>query len=113
MLQLYFAFSFLGRVEVAAKILDDLGGNIKDMLEITIRKINLERRRGNDDKVDELYLKCIADAKNSQMSSHFATKYARYLYKVSRCLSYYKIKTGLTHNRKTLKTRKNSNSFLM
>lgn len=59
------------------------------MLEITIRKINLERRRGNAEKVDELYLKCIAEAKNSQMSSHFATKYARYLYKVSRCLLYF------------------------
>lgn len=52
------------------------------MLEITIRKINLERRRGNTEKVDELYLKCIAEAKTAQMSSHFATKYARFLYKV-------------------------------
>lgn len=84
-LKVYFVsyfFPYLGRVDKAAEILDDLGENIKDMLEITIRKINLERRRGNEAKVDELYLKCIAEAKNSQMSSHFATKYARYLYKV-------------------------------
>ncbi|XP_055949465.1 pre-mRNA-processing factor 39-like isoform X1 [Argiope bruennichi] len=73
-----------GNIDKAAQILDELGESIKDMLEITIRKINLERRRGNTDKVDELYLKCIADAKTAQMSSHFATKYARYLYKVRR-----------------------------
>ncbi|XP_054722643.1 pre-mRNA-processing factor 39-like, partial [Uloborus diversus] len=69
-------------VEKAAEILDDLGETIKDMLEIVLRKINLERRLGNEEKVDEMYLKCIAEAKTSQMSSHFATKYARYLYKV-------------------------------
>lgn len=78
-----FEFCFPGQVETAVKILNDLQENMKDMLEITIRKINLERRRENAAKVDELYLKCIAEAKNSQMSSHFATKYARYLYKVS------------------------------
>ncbi|GFS32019.1 pre-mRNA-processing factor 39 [Nephila pilipes] len=69
-------------VDRAAQILEELGESIKDMLEITIRKINLERRRGNNEKVDELYSNCIAEAKTSQMSSHFATKYARYLYKV-------------------------------
>ncbi|XP_071038193.1 pre-mRNA-processing factor 39 isoform X2 [Parasteatoda tepidariorum] len=69
-------------VDKAAQILEDLGNNIKDMLEITLRKINLERRRGNEAKVEEMYLKCIAEAKTSQMSSHFATKFARYLYKV-------------------------------
>ncbi|GIY57146.1 hypothetical protein CDAR_466801 [Caerostris darwini] len=71
-----------GNVEKAAQIFEELGENINDMLEITTRKINLERRRGNKEKVEEMYMKCIAESKTSQMSSHFATKYARYLYKV-------------------------------
>lgn len=71
-----------GNVKEAEDILCELEKNIPDMLEIILRKINLKRRQGDHEKVEEMYTQCISEAKTSLMSSHFAAKYSRYLYKV-------------------------------
>lgn len=56
---------------------------IPDLLEATLRRINVERRCGNLDKVEELYRACIAKAANAPMSTYFASKLSRFLSKVS------------------------------
>ncbi|CAN7942472.1 unnamed protein product, partial [Ixodes hexagonus] len=71
-----------GRFEEASNILAGTEERIPDLLEATLRRINVERRRGNLDKVEELYRNCIAKAANAPMSTYFASKLARFLSKV-------------------------------
>ncbi|XP_067134956.1 pre-mRNA-processing factor 39 isoform X1 [Centruroides vittatus] len=71
-----------GNYDKASEVLLNLEYNIPELLEATLRRINLERRRQNHQRVEELYQACMANAKTIHMGSHFAIKYSRYLYKV-------------------------------
>ncbi|XP_075531237.1 pre-mRNA processing factor 39 isoform X1 [Dermacentor variabilis] len=71
-----------GRFEEASAILAEMESRIPDLLEPTLRRINVERRRGCPEKVEELYRKCISQAETASLKSHFAGKLARFLCKV-------------------------------
>ncbi|KAH9380254.1 hypothetical protein HPB48_018202 [Haemaphysalis longicornis] len=73
-----------GRFEEASQILANLEERIPDLLEPVLRRINVERRRGCPEKVEELYRKCISQADNVALKSHYAGKLARFLSKVGR-----------------------------
>nr|XP_037272343.1 pre-mRNA-processing factor 39-like isoform X2 [Rhipicephalus microplus] len=71
-----------GRFEEASTILAEMEARIPDLLEPTLRRINVERRRGCLEKVEELYRKCISQTESTTLKSHFAGKLARFLHKV-------------------------------
>lgn len=48
-------------------------------MSIQLRRINLERRRGNLEEVHRLYQHCIKEAKSVSVSSELSIKYARFL----------------------------------
>lgn len=63
----------------AVEILDRIEKVCPNLLEIQYRRINLERRRGDHEKVIQLYEQYIAAAKSKVISSALAVKYARFL----------------------------------
>lgn len=73
-----------GRFEEASQILANLEERIPDLLEPVLRRINVERRRGCPEKVEELYRKCISQADNVALKSHYAGKLARFLSKIQK-----------------------------
>jgi len=68
-----------GSYEAAADILAKIEKKHPDQLGLMLRRINLERRRGNVDKVHELYRECINKATAKSVKSDLSVKYARYL----------------------------------
>lgn len=73
-----------GRFEEASTILAELEERIPDLLEPVLRRINVERRRGCPEKVEELYRKCISQTENVTLKSHYASKLSRFLSKVQK-----------------------------
>ncbi|KAL0269665.1 UNVERIFIED_CONTAM: hypothetical protein PYX00_007316 [Menopon gallinae] len=71
-----------GCYDKAASILANLEKNIPDLLSVAYRRINLERRRGNLDKVCELYEHYLANTKNKAILSNMTVKYARFTLKI-------------------------------
>lgn len=71
-----------GNVDKSATILENLDKKNPNMLQIAYRRINLERRRGNFELCTQLYEKYLSNAKNKNISSSLAIKYARFLNKV-------------------------------
>ncbi|CAM1292564.1 PRPF39 (predicted) [Pycnogonum litorale] len=61
----------------------NLEQTLPGLLEVTLRRINLERRRGNYSVVNQLYQHCIDNAPTDKLKSHFSLKFARHLYKVT------------------------------
>ena len=49
------------------------------LMNIQLRRINLERRRGNIEEVHALYKHCIKEAKTVSVASELSIKYARFL----------------------------------
>lgn len=70
----------------AAEILTNLEKVAPNLLQIAYRRINLERRRGDLVKSEQLYEQYISTAKGTVASS-LAIKYARFVYKVQKDLS--------------------------
>jgi len=70
-----------GNVDKAAEILKDLDEAIPHMLQIIYRRINLEKRRDQFDKVCELYEHYINTSHTKFLTSNIAIKYARFLWK--------------------------------
>lgn len=73
-----------GNNEKAATILENLDKKQPNLLQVAYRRINLERRRGNLDACVNLYEQYTANAKNKNISSSLAIKYARFLNKIKR-----------------------------
>lgn len=71
-----------GNVEAAGEILENLDKKNPNVLQIAYRRINLERRRGNFEKCDKLYALYLNNAKNKNLASSLAIKYARFLNKI-------------------------------
>jgi pre-mRNA-processing factor 39 len=72
----------LGNHEAAHEILDNLEADSPGLAMVALRKIGLERRRGNTDGLDAMYTKYMDEAKERVVKSFFCIKYARYLAKV-------------------------------
>ncbi|XP_064490034.1 pre-mRNA-processing factor 39-like isoform X2 [Ornithodoros turicata] len=71
-----------GRYDEAVEVLSGVQERIPDLLEATLRRVNLERRRGNPDKVEELYRELVTKAPSDRMATHYACKLARFIAKV-------------------------------
>ncbi len=63
----------------AAEILDKISLKHPDMLSLMLRRVNLERRRGNIAAVKRLYRDCISQAAKPTTKSDLSVKYARFL----------------------------------
>lgn len=72
----------LNNTDKAASILESLDKRHPNLLQVAYRRINLERRRGNLEKCEELYEHHLSIAKNKNISSSLAIKYARFLNKI-------------------------------
>lgn len=70
-----------GNIDKAAEILKNLDVVVPHMLQIIYRRINLEKRRDQHDKVCELYEHYINTSHTKFLTSNIAIKYARYLWK--------------------------------
>lgn len=68
--------------EKASEILSNLEKLVPNMLQVAYRRINLERRCSNMDKVCSLYEHYISNTKNKVISNNMAIKYARFNWKV-------------------------------
>lgn len=66
----------------AAEILVNLEKSVPNVLQIAYRRINLERRRGENDKCMQLYEHYINNSKNKMISSNIAIKYSRFCLRV-------------------------------
>lgn len=69
-----------GNVDKAADILKDLDESVPHMLQIIYRRINLEKRRDQFDKVCKLYEHYINTSHTKFLTSNIAIKYARFLW---------------------------------
>nr|XP_013097802.1 unnamed protein product [Stomoxys calcitrans] len=81
----------------AAEILVNLENRVPNLLQVAYRRINIERRRGDNDKCKSLYEHYIATAKNKNIAGSLAIKYARFLNKI--CLD---LESGLRVLRQAL-----------
>lgn len=66
----------------AAEILVNLEKSVPNVLQIAYRRINLERRRGENEKCMQLYEHYINNSKNKMISSNVAIKYSRFCLRV-------------------------------
>lgn len=66
----------------AAEILVNLENRVPNLLQVAYRRINIERRRGDNEKCKALYEHYITTAKNKNIAGSLAIKYARFLNKI-------------------------------
>lgn len=66
----------------AAEILTNLEKLVPNMLQVAYRRINLERRRNDLNKVAELYEHYINTSKSKVIANNMAIKYARFSWKI-------------------------------
>ncbi|XP_017784067.1 PREDICTED: pre-mRNA-processing factor 39 [Nicrophorus vespilloides] len=66
----------------AAEILQNLDKTVPNLLQVAYRRINLERRRGDNDKCCQLYEHYINNSKNKVISTNLAIKYSRFILKI-------------------------------
>ncbi|CAK1550545.1 unnamed protein product [Leptosia nina] len=69
-----------GNTSKAAEILDRIEKTCPHLVQIQYRRVNLERRRGDNEKCIQLYEGYISSAKNKSIASALAIKYARFLF---------------------------------
>lgn len=75
-------FSFVGNYDLASQILSELDKNVPGLVMVNMRKISLERRKGNTAMAETLFQEYINGASQPEISSFFSIKFARYLLKV-------------------------------
>lgn len=68
-----------GHLDKAKTILENLQKKHPQLMSITFRRINLERRAGNIEQVHSLFKTCIDKAQSVGMKAELAVKYARFL----------------------------------
>ncbi|EEB13152.1 pre-mRNA-splicing factor clf-1, putative [Pediculus humanus corporis] len=71
-----------GCFDKAASILENLEKAVPNLLPVAYRRINLERRKGDLNKVCELYELYLANAKNKAVLTNMTVKYARFTWKI-------------------------------
>ena len=77
-------FVFLGNAGKASEILAELDKGVPGIIMVKLRRINLERRRGNTDAVSGLYEEAMIETSDQELATFFAIRYARFLAKVLR-----------------------------
>jgi pre-mRNA-processing factor 39 len=71
-----------GDYDKASDILQQLEKTVPDYLPIMLRRVNLERRRGNNAAATDLYQSYMKSYAHAPLGVHFAIKYARFCYKI-------------------------------
>ncbi|KAJ8308137.1 hypothetical protein KUTeg_013011 [Tegillarca granosa] len=71
-----------GNHEAAWEILANLEKSVPGLVMVSMRRISLERRQGNNEDADALFHDYIENAKKPEIGSFFSVKFARYLFKV-------------------------------
>ncbi|XP_064621986.1 pre-mRNA-processing factor 39-like [Lineus longissimus] len=71
-----------GNTEEAWEILQGIESNLPGLVMLSIRRIGFERRQGNHSEAEHLFQEYIQNAKSTSISTFFATKYARYAFRV-------------------------------
>ncbi|ESO85389.1 hypothetical protein LOTGIDRAFT_229414 [Lottia gigantea] len=66
----------------ASEILRNIEKNVNGLVMVALRRISLERRRGNYNDVEELFEEYIRSADSNASRSFFSIKFARYLQKI-------------------------------
>jgi pre-mRNA-processing factor 39 len=77
-----------GNFDKAAEILLNIDQTNPNLLQVAYRRINIERRRKDFDKCVQLYELYINQAKNKNISSSLAIKYARFMHKLKGDIEY-------------------------
>ena len=72
-----------GNTKAAQDILQRLEENVPDLLMVTLERISLERRLGNQEEVVSILRKRIEAHKKPEIKMFFVTKLSRYFTKVS------------------------------
>lgn len=67
---------------LARKILMNIENNVPGLAMVCMRRISLERRKGNHEAAEELFRAYIQKAVSHKARTFFSIKYARYLQKV-------------------------------
>lgn len=71
-----------GNYDLASQILSELDKNVPGLVMVNMRKISLERRKGNTAMAETLFQEYINGASQPEISSFFSIKFARYLLKI-------------------------------
>ena len=69
----------LGNYQGAAEVLENIEKTHPQMITLVMARINLERRRGNHEKLSELYENIIKNSTSKATASELSIKFARYL----------------------------------
>ena len=75
-------FMLLGNAAKASEILAELDKGVPGIIVVKLRRINLERRRGNINAVSALYEEAMIETSDQELGTFFAVRYARFLSKV-------------------------------
>jgi len=65
--------------DAAASVLENIEKSHPQLISLMMARVNLERRRGNNDKVSELYENIIKSTNNKVTASELSIKFSRYL----------------------------------
>jgi pre-mRNA-processing factor 39 len=79
---MYKMWIFSGNFDAAFEVLATLEKSVPGLIMLAMRRISLERRRGNLGDVETFFKKYIEDAASPEIASFYSIKYARFLLKV-------------------------------
>lgn len=72
----------VGSINRAAEILVNLEKQVPNVLQVAYRRINLERRRADFEKCQQLFEHYVTNSKNKMISSNISIKYSRFCLRV-------------------------------
>jgi pre-mRNA-processing factor 39 len=78
---MYKMWIFSGNFDAAFEVLATLEKSVPGLIMLAMRRISLERRRGNLGDVETFFKKYIEDAASPEIASFYSIKYARFLLK--------------------------------
>ena len=74
--------SFKGNAAKASEILAELDKAVPGIIMVKLKRINLERRRGNFEGTSSLYEEAMNETSDQELATFFAIRYSRFLSKV-------------------------------
>lgn len=72
----------VGSINRAAEILVNLEKQVPNVLQVAYRRINLERRRADFERCQQLFEHYVSNSKNKMISSNISIKYSRFCLRV-------------------------------
>lgn len=74
--------SLEGNAAKASEILAELDKAVPGIIMVKLKRINLERRRGNFEGTSALYEEAMNETSDQELATFFAIRYSRFLSKV-------------------------------